>query len=166
MQLLLLALSLAFAEPAPPLEVQRWIRKGPVAEAADPLVIVEVWATWCAPCRDEMPDLQRLSETLDRDRFAVIGVSIDDDSNLVKEFLLDYDIRFANYHDRDQSLASGRLGIRVLPVTYLVASDGSILARVDGARSWNPASLGALLDTRAAGGPRESARPVELRDSI
>ena len=126
------------------------------AEFGDRTLLINFWATWCGPCRDEMPDLQALSDSLDRDRFAVIGVSIDDDRNLVQEFLLDHGIRFANYHDRDQSLASGRLGILVLPVTYVVAPDGTILARVSGARRWDRDSLMELLDVPASAGSASS----------
>ena len=132
------------------------------AEFGDRTLLINFWATWCTPCRDEMPDLQALSDSLDRDRFAVIGVSIDDDRNLVQEFLLDYGISFANYHDRDQSLASERLGILVLPVTYIVAPDGRILARISGARRWDRDSLMELLDAPESAG---SARGVAALES-
>ena len=119
-------------------------------DLGDKTLVINFWATWCAPCRREMPDLQRLSDTLDRDSFEVIGISIDEDSNLAREFLLEYGIRFANYRDPEQRLASGLLGIRALPVTFIVAADGSILNRVTGELVWNEAKFEALLNGRQA----------------
>jgi len=120
------------------------------ADLGGKTLLINFWATWCAPCRNEMPDLQRLSDSLDRDRFAVIGISIDEDSNLVREFLLEYGIRFANYQDREQRLATGLLGIQALPATFIVAADGAILSRVTGERAWDKAIFEALLNGRQA----------------
>ena len=117
----------------------------------DKTLLINFWATWCTPCRKEMPDLQRLSETLDREKFAVLGISVDDDSNLVREFLLEYRIRFANYQDQEQLLASQLLGIRAFPETFIVGPDGLILQRLSGERAWNESTFRALLsDQRAA----------------
>ena len=97
----------------------------------DKTLLINFWATWCAPCREEMPYLQRLSEQLDPDRFAVIGVSVDDDANLVREFLLQYRIRFPNYLDADKKLATDRLGLVSYPQTFIVSPDGMITRRID-----------------------------------
>ena len=120
------------------------------ADLDDKLLLINFWATWCHPCREEMPDLQGLSDSLGPENFAVIGVSIDQDSNLAREFLLQSGIRFANFHDPEQTLSSGRLGIRVLPATYIVDPDGAILARIDGGRSWNRETLRQILGNRFA----------------
>ena len=136
------------------------------ADFGERTLLINFWATWCGPCRKEMPDLQKLSDSLDRDRFAVIGVSIDDDRNLAEEFLLDYRIRFTNFHDRDQVLASRLLDIRTLPVTYIVKSDGTILARIDGARSWTPASLREWLGAGDVSASAQAAGASESRERI
>ena len=120
------------------------------ADLDDKVLLINFWATWCHPCRKEMPDLQALSDTLGRENFAVIGVSIDEDTNLAHEFLLQSGIRFANFHDRGQTLSSGQLGIRVLPATYIVDADGEILARIDGERRWNRETLREILGSRFA----------------
>ena len=116
----------------------------------DKILLINFWATWCTPWRKEMPDLQKLSETLDREKFAVIGISVDEDSNLVREFLLEYGIRFANYRDGEQLLASQMLGIRAFPETFIVGPDGSILKRLSGERAWNESTFKALLSDRRA----------------
>jgi thiol-disulfide isomerase/thioredoxin len=95
-------------------------------------LLINFWATWCQPCREEMPFLQELSDNLDPREYAIIGVSIDDDSNLVKEFLLEYNIRYPNFLDENGEIASERLDIKVLPETLLISSRGIILNRITG----------------------------------
>ena len=100
-------------------------------------LLINFWATWCAPCRSEMPDLQKLSDSLDAERFAVIGVSVDEDSNLVREFLLRYEIKFLNFQDEKFRLASEQLGIRTYPETFIVSPRGVITRRISEAISWD-----------------------------
>ena len=93
-------------------------------------LLINFWATWCAPCREEMPLLQDLSDSLDPERFRVIGISVDEDTNLIREFLLQYGIRFQNLQDREFRLASSLLGIETYPQTYIVSRDGIITERI------------------------------------
>jgi thiol-disulfide isomerase/thioredoxin len=113
----------------------------------DKVVVVHFWATWCAPCRKEMPSLERLSQKLDPNRFALIGVSVDEDINLVKEFKLKYGIRFAKYIDADMSLAQGRFGATAYPETFIIGRDGRLLRHMLGEHEWDtPAMLQVLND--------------------
>ncbi|RLA08298.1 MAG: hypothetical protein DRQ59_13985 [Gammaproteobacteria bacterium] len=100
-------------------------------------LLINFWATWCTPCRKEMPHLQKLSEALDQDKFAVIGISVDDDANLVKEFLLQYKIRFINFQDENLEIASRLLGIQAFPETFIVAPSGVIIKRISGEQIWD-----------------------------
>jgi thiol-disulfide isomerase/thioredoxin len=93
-------------------------------------LLINFWATWCEPCRSEMPVLQQLSDSLDPERFAVIGVSVDEDSNLVREFMLQYKIRFHNFQDDNFQLASDLLGIQSYPQTFIVSPQGVITRRI------------------------------------
>lgn len=126
------------------------------AEATDPrqgkTVILNFWATWCAPCRKEMASLQRLAEALDPARFAVIGVSVDEDRNLAREAVARHGWRFARFHD---SLHEARdaLQIETLPRSYIVAPDGHILRVVDGAFDWGSREAVALVDALATAHP-------------
>ena len=106
-------------------------------ELKNKTLLINFWATWCTPCRNEMPHLQRLSEVLDRDKFAIIGISVDDDTNLVKEFLLQYQIRFANFQDENLEIASRLLGIQAFPETFIVAPGGVIIKRISGGQIWD-----------------------------
>jgi thiol-disulfide isomerase/thioredoxin len=100
-------------------------------------LLINFWATWCTPCRREMPDLQQLNDVLDQDRYAVIGVSVDDDINLVREFLLQHQIRFPIFQDDNFRLASELLGIEAYPDTFIVSPQGIITKRINGIISWD-----------------------------
>ena len=78
-----------------------------------------------------MPYLQQLSEQLDSSRFAVIGVSVDDDANLVREFMLQYRIRFPNFQDAGGQLAGDRLMLTSYPQTIIVSPRGVVTGRID-----------------------------------
>lgn len=105
-------------------------------------VIVNYWATWCAPCRAEMAGLQRLSDALEARGIAVVGVNVDADGNLAREFVLAHGIRFAQFADPGMRHARAAHGIRALPHTFAVNAEGETVARVVGARDW-PGAEGA-----------------------
>lgn len=98
--------------------------------------IINFWATWCEPCRREMPSLERLDAALRPHGVPVIGVTVDADANLAREFVLQYGLSFANFRDPDLRLARDALGINAFPATLLVGADGRIRWRVNGAREW------------------------------
>jgi len=104
-------------------------------------LIINVWATWCGPCRHELPSLQRLQDKLDRDKYLVIGLALDSDDHLVREYLIDRKISYPNYLDTDMTIANDTLGIRVYPSTYLVSPDGIIQEVIEGWREWDNAEL-------------------------
>lgn len=109
------------------------------------LVVLNIWATWCSPCRKEMPALERLSRELDPRRFAVIGLSTDRDRWLAQEFLLKNGISFANFFDSDGDVAR-RLELKVYPETFLISPDGKLVRRVPGLREWDSPEIIAELE--------------------
>lgn len=128
---------------------------GPPVNLADyrgRVLVLNVWATWCAPCREEMPSLQRLSERFPADRFVVVGLTVDEDTNLAREFLLKYGIRFPVLSDPAGAIAEGLLGVSAYPDTFIVAADGTLVERVAGAREWDAAEMVSLLESLLAAG--------------
>lgn len=118
-----------------------------LASIKDKLIIVHFWATWCAPCRKEMPSLERLSQKLDPNKFALIGISVDEDINLVKEFKIKYGIHFAKFIDIDKSLSNGYFGVSAYPETFIISRDGKLLRHMMGEQEWDtPAMLQVLND--------------------
>lgn len=117
----------------------------PQSAYRDKTLVLNIWATWCEPCRKEMPDLERLSRRLDPQRFAVVGLSVDRDPLLVAEFLMRSGVSFANLLDQDGKM-SKQLGLEVYPQTFLIARDGTLLRRLSGWQDWNGAPMLAVLE--------------------
>jgi len=109
------------------------------------LLVVNIWATWCAPCREEMPALQRLADIMEDEPFTLVGLSIDDDANLVREFLLRYGIRFPIVLDPDAVETTVKLGSLGYPDTLVVDADGRIVRRVTGLEVWDSADMVSFL---------------------
>lgn len=99
--------------------------------------IINFWATWCKPCRNEMAGLQKLSERYAPGDLQVAGVTIDDDLNLVREFLRKPAIAFPQFSDRDQKLSRAILNVAAIPVTYFVGRDRRIVRIYNGERDWD-----------------------------
>jgi len=93
-----------------------------------------------------LPSLQRLSERLDPQRFAVIGLATDQDPDFVREFLSDVGIRYPNYLDPDRDVTSGILGVTSYPQTFVIRPDGSIAERIVGARAWDAPDMMARIE--------------------
>ena len=96
-------------------------------------VLLNFWATWCAPCREEAPVLAQIHERHGGDGLRVVGVSLDDASSLdaVRAFIRENRIPYLNLHD-PEDLASRLLSIPVLPVSLLINPEGRIVWRRDG----------------------------------
>ena len=109
------------------------------------LLVLNVWATWCPPCRREMPSLERLSKIVDSKRIVVAGIATDQSMNAVKEFIALHKITFPNYTDTPTSVAN-TLGVMVYPETLLIAPDGKIVQRIPGEQEWDSPEMLKLLE--------------------
>lgn len=99
-------------------------------------LIINVWASWCGPCRAEMGSLDRLSRRFGGKQFNIIGVSTDDHADAAAAFLRQSKVTFDNYHDRTLLLES-MLGANTIPLTVLVDAQGRVVKKVRGAREWD-----------------------------
>ncbi len=115
------------------------------------LIVLNLWATWCEPCRREMPHLQQLSDQLDARRFQVIGLAGDDDPHAVREYLIDKGVRFTNYIDPGQETAKNAFGVQIFPYTFLIAPDGKLIQRIPGPREWHQPQVVELLEAAYSG---------------
>ncbi|HEY0720164.1 MAG TPA: TlpA disulfide reductase family protein [Gammaproteobacteria bacterium] len=109
------------------------------------LVVLHVWATWCPPCREELPGLDRLAKSLDPQRYTVIGLAIDEDVNLVREFNLKYHISFARHIDPEMKVAN-MLGVTATPETFLIGPDGKLVRRMIGDQPWDTPGMRQVLE--------------------
>ena len=95
--------------------------------------MLNIWATWCAPCRHEMPELQELHETYSEQGFQVVGVSVDDRGSreTIKEFLKDVGVTFPIYHDPSWEIQD-LYGLLGLPGSFLMDAEGRLVRRWTG----------------------------------
>ena len=101
------------------------------------VVFLNFWATWCAPCRTEMPAMQALHERLaDTGGFAMVAVNLQEDAARVQGFADELELSFRILLDSSGEI-SATYGARTLPMSYIIDKDGSILARIIGTRSWD-----------------------------
>jgi peroxiredoxin len=111
-------------------------KKSRLTDFRGKVVVLNFFATWCLPCRDEMPALERLHQTYKDKGLAVLAVEIRESAKDVRTFMQEFMISFPALLDADGSVAS-TYGIRPVPATYLISPDGKIVWRAFGAREWD-----------------------------
>lgn len=122
--------ALASYRPLPPLEVTHLDgRPADLGEFHGRVVVLNLWATWCIPCRDEMPELQQMHAKYAADPFEVVGISIDEgDVALVEGFLEEFDITYPNFLGDGPGLTQALELYPGVPHTLLVDAEGLIRA--------------------------------------
>lgn len=116
------------------------------------VVLLNIWATWCPPCVEEMPSMERVHRKLAGTDFHVVAVSVDEaDSTVVSKFAKDLGLTFEVVHNRDGSIRRIYQTAGV-PESFVIDRDGVIVKKVIGAAAWdspvNEALFRSLLDAR------------------
>ena len=138
------------AEPNPAPALRMTDFDGKVNDLADlkgKLVVVNFWATWCPPCRREMPSLESLRTRLDKHGLVVLAVDVGEDADTVFSFSgqLEPAPNFPLLLDQD-SKAMQRWKVRGLPTTFVIDPQGRLIFRAVGGREFDsPAMIEALL---------------------
>jgi cytochrome c biogenesis protein CcmG/thiol:disulfide interchange protein DsbE len=115
------------------------------------VVLVNFWATWCPPCIEETPSLEKLSTDLNPLGVEVIGVSVDQDASALKKFVSDYHISFPVARDPDQTMAV-LYGTFKFPETYILDRDGRVVQKIVGPRDWQDPQMVSLVEKLARSG--------------
>jgi thiol-disulfide isomerase/thioredoxin len=100
------------------------------------VVFLNFWATWCGPCREEMPAMERLYREYRQHGLAVVAVNFQESKDKVLRFLEELRISFPAALDPDGT-AAHIFAVRGLPVSFLLSRDGRILWRAIGSRDWD-----------------------------
>lgn len=126
------------------------------------VVVVNVWTTWCPPCRQEMPSMERLAAHFRGRDFQLLAVSQDEgDREKVEAFARELGLTFPVLLDPQRQVGE-RFGVWGYPETFVIDRNGYVVERVIGPREWDsPASIAAIEALIAAGEtPAASASPA------
>jgi cytochrome c biogenesis protein CcmG/thiol:disulfide interchange protein DsbE len=107
-----------------------------LADFAGRPILMNFWATWCAPCKAEVPWLVEFAEKYKDRGLAVIGISVDDAPEDIRKFAADYKVNYPLLvglgHDELKEAYDASV---VIPVSWLIKADGSLLAKAQGIHS-------------------------------
>ncbi len=104
------------------------------------VVLVNFWATWCSPCREELPSLQVLQKKFPSNDFVILALSVDDSWEPINRFMAQHQFTIPVYADFDKKI-SIRYGTVMYPETYLVDKQGRVAYKVVGAIDWTTSEM-------------------------
>lgn len=129
----------AFKERVPSIDFTLPRLEGGDASLSDyegSVVLLNFWATWCPPCREELPSMVRLQERLGEENFTILAVSLREERELVSSFLEENGFDLPVLLDTTGAVGT-QYGVRGIPTSYVVDSDGRVLGMLVGAREWD-----------------------------
>lgn len=100
------------------------------------VVFLNFWATWCGPCRFEMPSMERLYRSLKSKGLEIVAVNLQEDRKSVQRFVDEYGLSFPVLLDTTGRIGAA-YGARSIPTTYVVDRDGFVIAGTIGTREWD-----------------------------
>jgi thiol-disulfide isomerase/thioredoxin len=115
------------------------------------VVVLNFWASWCQPCVEEAPSLNRLEKHIASHDALLIGVAADENSAAYEKFLQDQAIVFATYRDpatkNERSPIADSYGTTMYPETYIIGRDGKIARKLIGYQQWDSPQMLAYFDS-------------------
>jgi thiol-disulfide isomerase/thioredoxin len=115
------------------------------------VVLINFWATWCEPCRQEMPSIERLAHKLAGKPFVVLAVNLDEPEARIRRFLRQTPFDLPVLLDPNKAVANA-WGVRMLPATFIVDRDGRIRYRLIGDLDWSSETVVGAISALIAGG--------------
>jgi len=117
-------------------------RKHRLSELRGKVVLVNFWATWCPPCRRELPSMQRLAEALGREAFVMHAVDSGEDEETILPFVFStgVELRFPILLDRNSEVLKA-WPVVALPTSFVIDPQGRIAYRAVGGREWDDPAL-------------------------
>ena len=102
-----------------------------IANYKGKVVLLDFWATWCGPCRGELPNVLKTYDAHHKDGFEIIGVSLDQDKDKLLNFTKDQKMTWAQYFDGKgwQNKLAAKYGVNSIPATYLLDGKGVIIGK-------------------------------------
>jgi cytochrome c biogenesis protein CcmG, thiol:disulfide interchange protein DsbE len=119
------------AVPATDLPALGSAATGSVADYKGKWVLVNVWASWCDPCRDEAPELEQFYRQHRADNFEILGVDTQDDEGSAQKFVDEFDLTYPQLHDGSGDYAD-ELKTTGVPENFLINPDGKVAIAIHG----------------------------------
>jgi len=110
--------------------------------------LLNFWATWCPPCRSEMPSIERLYKAMDKKKFIIAAINVGETQTAVAEFIRKNNYTFPIYLDQKSTIAS-IFAARGIPTTYVINKEGKIIAVRPGAMEYDQPKLIEIFKTLA-----------------
>ena len=120
-------------------------KSGRLSDLRGKVVVLNFWATWCPPCIEETPALNRLEKHISPRGGMVLGVSVDEDAAAYQKFLVDHGITFATFRDPSKKI-SADYGTSLYPDTYVIDRRGRIARKFMGPQNWDSPEMLAYFD--------------------
>lgn len=106
------------------------------------VVLLNFWATWCVPCVQEMPDLDKLAFQLGNEQFEIIAIDVKEPRSRVEEFIKHHDFSQLTIGMDPQGDTYRTYGVTTFPTSFILDRQGQFLGRIVGPRFWStPASI-------------------------
>ncbi|MBC8255924.1 MAG: TlpA family protein disulfide reductase [Candidatus Marinimicrobia bacterium] len=137
-----------------------------LSELEDKVVLINFWATWCGPCRMEIPEFNEMHNKYHEQGFVILGISVSDNKkqlkNFAKSFAVDYPLLYGGTREMNKIMKDYG-GVYAVPSSFLVGKNGSIVWSYPGAilKNYDPQTFATLLYEIEKELKVESADPVE-----
>lgn len=129
-----------------------------LSDYAGKVVLLNIWATWCGPCRVEMPSMEALHRDFAPRGLSIVAVSIDQIAGppQIREFARELGLTFDILHDSAQAIVRD-YQVRGYPQSFVIGRDGTIRRKVIGAEDWSSPANRGLMTALLGGPPHDSA---------
>jgi cytochrome c biogenesis protein CcmG, thiol:disulfide interchange protein DsbE len=121
-------------------------KPGHLSDLRGKVVVLNFWATWCPPCVEETPALNKLQKYIEPRGGVVLGVSVDEDPVAYEKFLKDYGVIFPTFREPTRKVALD-YGTPVFPDTYVIDRHGKILRKFFSSQQWDSPEMLAYFDS-------------------
>jgi thiol-disulfide isomerase/thioredoxin len=103
-------------------------------------LIVNFWATWCPPCREEMPSMQRAADLVSNEGIRLVAINVGEDADTVSQYLMEARLDLPVLLDETSGVVMS-YPVRGLPTTFVVDADGRLAYVATGGRAWDDPAL-------------------------
>lgn len=129
-------------KPAPQFVMRDGTRTVDLSKLRGRVVVLNLWATWCAPCVEELPSLLSLQKQMPE--LAIVAVSMDQDPDVYKRFLVEHHVDVLTVRDEDQKV-NALYGTVQIPETYIIDKQGVLRRKFIGAQDWTSSEITSYL---------------------